>query len=84
MNKQEEMAYMAAFAEEAFFDSEVECDQLRALWTAYCLHHHLDVDTMEYDRDLEKVWKEVAGTEDDTAYWSDFESFGNFMVKYLA
>ncbi len=83
MNKREEMDYMAAFVAEAFFDSEIECDQLRALWTAYCLHYNLDVDTLEYDRDLEQVWKEVASTENDTAYWSDFGSFGDFMGEYL-
>ena len=55
MDKKEEMAYIVAFAVEAFLDSEIDCNQLRALWTAYCLHHHLDVDTMEYDRDLKGV-----------------------------
>lgn len=77
------MDYMAAFVAEAFFDSEIECDQLRALWTAYCLHYNLDVDTAEYDQELRKLWKEVADTENDTAYWGDFESFGNFIAKYL-
>lgn len=44
MDKQKELDFMLHFAREAFLDEEVCADQLRSLWTAYCLHHGLDAD----------------------------------------
>lgn len=78
-----ELKYLKQFAFESCFDTEVCRDQLRSLWTAYCFHHNLDVDTAGYDTDLLAVWEAVAEVEQETADWSDFDSFGNFMCKEL-
>lgn len=57
--------------------------QLIALWTAYCMHHGLDVDTAQYDNDLLTLWTEVEATESDNVFWSDFDCFDNFMCCHL-
>lgn len=78
-----EMAAMKKFAGEESFEDEHTRDQLRALWTAYCLHHNLSADTFEYDCNLQELWDVVADTEPETADWSDFDSFENFMCMYF-
>lgn len=83
MNRYDELQYLLAFARENCFDSEICCDQLRSLWTAYCLHHGLDPDTAQYDNDMLTLWVEVEATESDNVFWSDFDSFDDFMCVYL-
>lgn len=77
------LQYILEFVDENCFDMELACKQLRSLWTAHCLRHNLDVDTNKYDHDLMKIWESIAATEDDTAYWSDFDSFNGFMCANL-
>lgn len=83
MEKRQEFQYIGSFVDEGCFDSELVCNQLRSLWTAYCLHHNLDVDTNGYDHDLTDIWAQVSATEDGTACWSDFDSFDAFMSADL-
>lgn len=83
MDRNAEFEFMAAFATESCFDDEVSQDQLRMLWTAYCLHYGLDVDTASYDSDLRKLWEVVAESEEETSEWSDFDDFDTFMCRYL-
>ena len=81
---EQEFDYIVGFAVESCFDNELACQQFRSLWTAYCFHRGLDVDTAEYDAALAGIWKEVSAGEEDTAYWSDFNSFDQFMSADLA
>lgn len=81
---EQEFDYIVGFAVESCFDNELTCQQFRSLWTAYCFHRGLDVDTAEYDAALAGIWKEVSAGEEDTAYWSDFNSFDQFMSADLA
>lgn len=83
ISKEAELKYLKQFAFESCFDTEVCRDQLRSLWTAYCFHHDLDVDTASYDNDLRVVWGVLADIEGETADWSDFDSFERFMCKEL-
>ena len=83
MDRNAEFKFMASFAMQSCFDEDICRDHFRILWTAYCLHHNLDVDTASYDSDLRELWEAVAADEEDTADWSDFDSFGNFMCRYL-
>lgn len=46
INRTAEFGYMKAFIIEGDFTDDAYRSQLRALWTAYCLHHNLDVDTL--------------------------------------
>lgn len=78
-----ELDWMKQFAKESRFDEELARDQLRSLWTAYCLHYGYDVDTADYDRWLGELWAVVSEDEPGTADWSDFESFDLFMGRYL-
>ena len=78
-----EFRFLLHYAKEAFFDEEICRDLLLVLWTAYCLHHNLDVDTASYDSDLRELWESVAADEEETADWSDFDSFTAFMCRYL-
>lgn len=81
--RSQELQYIISFAEESCFEMEPAHSQLRSLWTAYCLHHNLDVDTGKYDHDLMAIWAQVSATEGDTACWSDFGSFDAFMSADL-
>ena len=83
MDRNAEFKFMASFAMQSCFDEDICRDHLRMLWTVYCLHHNLDVDTVSYDSDLLEFWGAVATDEEDTADWSDFDSFDSFMCRYL-
>jgi hypothetical protein len=83
MDIQEELRYIHQFAVSSDFEFDVCRDQIRALWTAYCLHHGLDVDTAKYDADLLSVWNVVSAFEEDTGDWGDFDSFDDFMCEHL-
>lgn len=82
-DKQRELDYLKDFSCEAYFDTEVGREQLRSLWTAYCLHNDLIVDTGTYDDDILELWSAVSLGEEDTAEWSDFDSFDDFMCAHL-
>lgn len=83
VSRKAEMEYLKEFVRQGCFDVEISRDQLRCLWTAYCLHHRLDVDTSKYDSDLTELWDTMAEDEAETADWSDHDSFDNFMCRYL-
>ena len=83
MERNAEFKYMATFAIESYLIEELARDQLRSLWTAYCFHHNLDVDTEEYDEDLSQLWDVVSEVGDGTSEWSDYDGFSNFMCRYL-
>ncbi len=81
--KKLKLEYLKDFAREAYLDNDVSCDQLRSLWTAYCLHHNLTVDTATYDSDIAELWGAVSFDGEGTAEWNDFECFKNFMCAHL-
>lgn len=83
INRTAEFGYMKAFVIEGDLADAVHRNQLLSLWTAYCLHHGLDVDTKEYDEDLASIWREIVQTDKATACLDDFEIFGLFMCKDL-
>lgn len=78
-----EYLYLKAFARQSFFDEEICRDHLRILWTAFCLHHELLVDTSSYDTLLQKLWDVLSEIGDGTSEWDGFDGFDNFMCKYL-
>lgn len=84
MDREAELQYLIAFVKGAFFEADVCCQQLRSLWTAYCLHQNLDVDTRMYDNDLMMIWETVEDTgEEDTMHWGNFDSFNDYMCEFL-
>lgn len=84
MQRQQEYEFIRNFVHENSFDEEIARDQLRSLWTAYCFHFDLDVDTAKHDSDLLSLWEIISNSgETDTTDWSDYDSFENFMAKLL-
>lgn len=83
MDRTAELEYMICFIRESYLDEEIARDHLRALWTAHCLHHNLAVDTLEYDKDLSRLWDEVSEDGGGTSDWSDRDSFDNFLCRLL-
>ena len=78
-----ELQFLQNYVTGSCFDEEISRDHLRMLWTAYCLHHNLDVDTAGYDNDLLVLWMALSETGDGTSEWEDYNEFGNFMCRYL-
>ena len=84
INAESELGYIYSFVDEGSFDEELARDQLRVLWTSFCLHQDIDVDTYQYDAILVCMYNYMDLDEmTDTADWSDYESFNNYMSKYL-
>ena len=83
VSREAEMKYLKAFVRQGCFDEELSRDQFRCLWTTYCLHHGLDADTSGYDNDLKELWSATAEDEAETADWSNYDSFDNFMCRFL-
>lgn len=82
INRTAEFGYMKAFIVEGDFMDENYRSQLRALWTAYCLHHNIDVDTAEYDHDLALLWLKTTET-GKAKDWYCVEDFEGFMCELL-
>jgi hypothetical protein len=78
-----EMGQMKAFTMDACFDVEICRDQLRCLWTAYCIHHDLEADTSRYDSSMKELWDAISQDEACTADWDGYDSFYCYLAKYL-
>ena len=83
ISRKAEYQYLKAFARESSFDDELCRDQLRSLWTAYCFHQELTVDTAGYDSDLLELWNEMSEIGDGTSEWAGYDGFDAFMCRYL-
>lgn len=79
-----EYKFLFDYAAKSCFDEGICRDRLRILWTAFCLHNHLDVDTSVYDRYLSMLWERVKETSDWHSVWDGSDWFENFMCAYLA
>lgn len=74
MDRHVELDYILKFAEQEDLSYEVTLNQFRSLWTAYCLHHDLTPDTMNYDSDIALVWKTLRANT--TSPWNYAEEDG--------
>lgn len=83
VSREAEMKYLKEFVQQGYFDEELGRNQFRCLWPAYCFHHELIVDTSGYDNDVIELWNAIAKDEPETADWDDFDSFDNFMCRFL-
>lgn len=85
-----EFAYILDFAKTTDFYYEVTRDQLRSLWTAYCIHCKYECDTYSYDTQLSQIWDVISKREgvksDEICPWSDgnFDLFDMFMGELLS
>lgn len=75
-----EWQYLLGFAQG--FDGDIfdepEYQQLQSLWTAFCLHNDLMVDTGIYDSRIREIWQIVG-----KGYRNGYEGFYNEMSKNL-
>ncbi len=78
IDRKAELEYLTAFAKETGSKLPIDRAQLRALWTAYCLHQNIEVDTADYDMGLFMLWCAITGSS-----WDDFEDFDGFMCANL-
>ena len=79
MDKDMELEFLKEFArEERGWGTSAQ--QIRALWTAVCLHHDIHVGTKEYDELIANLWRHV---DEDTPMWSGFNEFCNFMCEFM-
>ena len=83
ISRKAECEYMMDFEGENCFDDEMSSDWQRMLWTAFCLHQGIDVDTLDYDELLGRLWAKMEEAEDYSGDWADAASFGIFMARYL-
>lgn len=81
MDIKNEFHFMQCYAKESDFSDEFVCERLRILWTAFCLHHNLDVDTHTYDCYLHWLWSAMDGM--DVRVEDNFNDFDEFMCVYL-
>lgn len=90
-----EFERMRKFAEEADFGgynvepNEVQMlarNQLRCLWTAYCIIADLEPDTLRYDEQLKELWmavienRQLLGSTDE---FDDIDCFDMWIGEYL-
>ena len=80
----EEFGYLINFiAGEKAIDSIEGMGQIRSLWTAYCLHQNLEVDTAEYDNRMMEMWSVMRGNEKIPYSSNEYERFYNDMSRCL-
>lgn len=74
----DELDFMLDFAksaEKSFdYDNNHELEMLRILWTAYCLHNNLAVDTDDYINKFDKIWSIIEDNISDNSR-TRFETF---------
>lgn len=78
INSEAEFDYILNFVQGCDFWGDPCCFQLRALWTAYCLHADIKVDTGTYDSQLAELWNAFI-----EPGWKSFDDFDNFMCARL-
>ena len=75
-----ELDYVRSFARgvESWTD-HLQLYQLRCLWTAYCFHQDMEVDTFSYDNELMQIWQNMCGADEililtmnSTTTWPNF------------
>lgn len=84
MDEQREYEYILECIESSEDLSEmVVMQQLRCLWTAYCLHQNIDVDTVEYDNRVMEMWNVMQKNESAPYSSLEYGRFYNAMSRYL-
>ncbi len=84
MDRKEELEFLLNFAEGTDFEeSSTVRNQLRALWTAYCIHADLNPDTFDYDQDIMSLWVTLCDNFTNPFGSLEYMSFENIMAKHL-
>lgn len=78
MNKQEFLNYIIDYAIHTGWEDVYGKDQIRALFTSWCLIFHIDADTKECDNALNIIYWRAAMKE--LIEYSDYE---RFMIEFI-
>ena len=78
MNKKEYLNYIIDYAENAGWEDFYGKDQIRALFTSWCLIFRIDVDTEECDTALKKLYYD--GELKELVDWNNYE---RFMIEFI-
>ena len=80
--KMNELSFLFKWVREADFCGDLDIDILRILWTAYCFHNGLDVDTAEYDNVLLCIYNSIVPN-DSVNVLMTYDEFDAYMAHYL-
>ena len=84
INRDAEFEFMVHFIKDNCFNNDPRnCNWLRMLWTTFCLHHDLCVDTAGYDHSIWALWGYVTENVDCNPHWKSYDNFDGFMCKHL-
>ena len=78
MNKQEFLNYIIDYAIHTGWEDVHGKDQIRALFTSWCLIFHIDADTKECDEALMTIYSRAAIDE-----VIDYELYELFMIEFV-
>lgn len=93
MKRDDEFREIVEFVKTMYFYELRDFEILRAMWTTYCIHWKLNIDTADYDGDMRCLFNLVRATALQAKeqkldakklkrlYYQNFE---NFMSKYMA
>ena len=83
LEEQSEYEYILDFVEGCEIIETDALHQLRSLWTAYCLHNDVDIDTAEYDNRIFEIWQIMQETGNSPYSSLEYERFYIAMGRYL-
>lgn len=78
MNKQEFLNYIIDYAVCTGWEDCHGKDQIRALFTSWCLIFHIDADTKECDEALSVIYWRAALEE-----LIEYENYEQFMIEFI-
>ena len=78
MNKQDFLNYIIDYAICVGWEDSHGKDQIRALFTGWCLIFHIDADTKECDDALNVIYWRAAMEE-----LIEYEDYGQFMIELI-
>lgn len=78
MNKQEYLNYIIDYAIHTGWEDFHGKDQIRALFTSWCLINHIDADTKECDDALRNIYYRAAIDE-----LEEYDDYVRFMVEFI-
>ena len=86
MNEKAEWDSLVSYIKDGtvYFRNETCRNQLMALWTAYCIHNGLEVDTAIYDAVLLDLFNALSPEQKNELSCRRFSEFDDMMGAWLA
>jgi hypothetical protein len=86
MTEQSEWQFIVDYVKDSTTDfCNATCrSQLMALWTAYCMHNSLEVDTIMYDVELIDLWNAIPIEHRRELHCSNWGEFDDLMGAWMA